>query len=79
LSDAVFHILNSPKIVCQPGSVGRAYSAPPDSVAELKGPLCSGEGRKGKEKEGEERWEWTGYPLHTKMLAVALDSSQVSD
>jgi len=29
-----------------------AYSAPPDPLAELRGPLCGAQGREGKEEKG---------------------------
>ena len=36
-----------------PGPAGGAYSAPPDPLAELKGPTSKGRGGRGVEKKGE--------------------------
>jgi len=55
LSGAVFYALNSPKIVCRPGSAQTrrgAHSAPPGPLTELRGALCGAEEGEGKERNG---------------------------
>jgi len=78
---AVFYALNSPKIVCRPSSkriCWESLQSSPDSLAELRGPLCGREGRA--EKEGKARRERKGgeegraiLRAKTKILAMAMN------